>query len=100
MEKKPNKAITKKEEVQRSKDERIDEDFPGFPDPPSSEKTINPKTEEDKVAANLKTKNEPPASDEGASLGSANAFEATEGGDILRDELNDDKDDTKEESNY
>jgi hypothetical protein len=95
-----SKAMTKKEDVQRSKDERTDEDFPGYPHSPSGEKIINPKTEEDKAAANLKTKNETPSTDEEQSIGSANAFEATEGGDILREELDDDKDDKNKESYY
>jgi len=32
--------IKKKEDVPKSKDERIDQDFPGFPHPPSKESTI------------------------------------------------------------
>ena len=47
-----NQPIKGKEEVQRSNDEHIDQDFPGFPHPPSKENTI--------------------------SAGSANAFEGTE----------------------
>lgn len=34
------KPIKNKEEVQQSNDERIDEDFPGFPHPPSTEEAI------------------------------------------------------------
>jgi hypothetical protein len=51
--KKHTKPIRKKEEVQQSNDERIDQDFPGFPHPPSKKEII--------------THN-----------GSANAFEGTE----------------------
>jgi hypothetical protein len=91
--------ITKKEEVQGSKDEKIDQDFPGFPHSPSKEKTINPTTEEDKANANMKKKHETPASDDNDSVGSANAFEATEGGQTLREELDDDKDE-KNKKNY
>lgn len=34
------KPIKNKEEVQQSNDERIDQDFPGFPHPPSTEEAI------------------------------------------------------------
>ena len=102
MENKKNnksKAITGKEEVAKNKDKHIDQDFPGYPHQPSSEKTINPKTEEDKANANLKTKNDP-APEEEKSVGSANAFEATEGGEVLREELDDDKDEKKKKNYY
>jgi hypothetical protein len=49
---KKTKPIRKKEQVQQSNDERIDQDFPGFPHPPSKKEII--------------------------SNGSANAFEGTE----------------------
>ena len=52
MKKKNTGPIRKKEEVPQSNDERIDEDFPGFPHHPSKKETI--------------------------SNGSANAFEGTE----------------------
>src|SRR5690349_4453552 len=84
-----SKGIKGKEEVTRNKDKHIDQDFPGYPHQPSAEKTINPKTAEDKVNANIKTNNDPTPESE-QSVGSANAFEATEGGDVLREELNDD----------
>jgi len=48
----PNRPIKKKEEVQQSNDEHIDQDFPGYPHHPSKENVI--------------------------SNGSANAFERTE----------------------
>lgn len=35
-----NAPITRKAQVQESNDEHIDQDYPGFPDPPSNEKTI------------------------------------------------------------
>ncbi|HVV03157.1 MAG TPA: hypothetical protein VHC96_03000 [Puia sp.] len=38
--KKNTKPIRKKEEVQQSNDERIDQDFPGFPHPPSKKEII------------------------------------------------------------
>jgi hypothetical protein len=37
------KPITKKEQVQQSNDEKIDQDFPGFPHSPSTEETITKK---------------------------------------------------------
>jgi len=37
---KPTTPIKKKEDVPKSKDERIDQDFPGFPHPPSKESII------------------------------------------------------------
>ncbi len=61
-----NTPIRRKAQVQQSNDEHIDQDYPGFPDPPSKEKTIR--------------------------NGSAGAFEATEGArdDEDSDEDNDD----------
>ncbi len=35
--------IKTKEEVQESKDEKIDQDFPGFPHPPSTEEVVKHK---------------------------------------------------------
>jgi hypothetical protein len=94
------KGITQKEEVAANPDQRIDQDFPGFPHAPSNEKTIKPETEEDKVNANLKKKNNKPA-DENLSVGSANAFEATENEEVLRGELeNEDKGKDKKGNNY
>lgn len=34
------KPISNKEEVQQSNDQRIDQDFPGFPHPPATEEAI------------------------------------------------------------
>ena len=42
------KPITNKEDVQRSNDEHIDQDFPGFPHLPATQKNINPETEIEK----------------------------------------------------
>jgi hypothetical protein len=58
-----NAPIRRKAQVQQSNDEHIDQDYPGFPDPPSNEKTIR--------------------------NGSAGAFEATEG---TRDDEDSDED--------
>ena len=80
--------IDKKEEVQQTKDEHIDQDFPGYPHSPSREKTINPATKEDKANARL-IKKENHRDDEQNSDGSANAFGESEN-DVLRGELDDD----------
>jgi hypothetical protein len=40
MSKKANRPIRKKEEVQQSNDERIDQDFPGYPHHPAKKETI------------------------------------------------------------
>lgn len=50
---KNTKPIRTKEEVAQNPDERIDEDFPGFPHPPSEEKAIKPKTRQDKLTADV-----------------------------------------------
>jgi hypothetical protein len=51
------KPFKNEEEVQQSSDEHIDQDFPGFPHLPSTNKTIKPKTDTDKkVAGTLKNK--------------------------------------------
>lgn len=98
---KPNtkKGLTEKEEVAKNPDERIDQDFPGYPHSPARERTINPKTSEEKVNANLKKKNESLPADE-KSVGSANAFEATENREVLRAELNKNRKDEDKEEHY
>lgn len=55
MNKKATRPIRKKDEVQQSNDEHIDQDFPGFPHPPAKKETISHN-------------------------GSANAFDGTENG--------------------
>ena len=52
--KKPTNPITKKEDVQLSNDEHIDQDYPGYPHHPAKENIINPKTEEDILSADVK----------------------------------------------
>ena len=88
------KPLQNKEEVQKNSDEHIDQDFPGYPHAPSQEKTINPKTKEDRANAHLIKKEKPAGGDEQNSDGSANAFGESEN-DVLRGELDDD-----EEKNY
>src|SRR5581483_421070 len=39
--------VDKKEEVQKSKDKHIDQDFEGYPHHPAKENVIHPKTEND-----------------------------------------------------
>jgi hypothetical protein len=65
--KKQHQPIRNESEVQESNDERIDEDFPGYPHHPSKEKTINPKNLHDRRSADVDRHN-----------GSAHAFEGTE----------------------
>jgi hypothetical protein len=43
-----------KEEIQKSNDEHIDQDFEDYPHNPATENTINPKSEEDSITAGLK----------------------------------------------
>lgn len=87
---KKTNPIDTKEEVQKTKDEHIDQDFPNYPHPPSQEKTINPVTKEDKANARLiKKEKYKEDNDDLGSDGSANAFEKTED-DILRGEMDDD----------
>lgn len=92
-------GLTRKEDVPANKDKHIDQDFPGYPHQPAGERTINPQTEDDKINANLKTNNDPTPPEE-TSVGSANAFEATEGGNMLREELDDDNPSKDKQKNY
>ncbi|CAN5431570.1 hypothetical protein BH10BAC2_BH10BAC2_49740 [soil metagenome] len=75
---KPNDPIIKKEEVQQSNDEHIDQDFEGFPHAPAKEEHINPVTKEDKATANVEKNTQTSAVDETLSDGSGGAFDATE----------------------
>ncbi len=56
--KKHTDPIDKREKVQRSNDEHIDQDFEGYPKNPSRENIINPKTKEDKLTAKTVKPNE------------------------------------------
>lgn len=89
---KEEKSLQGKEEVQKNPDQRIDQDFPGYPHPPSQEKTINPKTKEDEANAHL-VKKEKNTGNEQDSDGSANAFGKSEN-DVLRGELDNDEEKT------
>lgn len=94
------KGLTKNEEVASNADKRIDQDFPGFPHAPSGEKNINPKTPEDKANANLTKKEEASLPPEDTSVGSANAFEATENSEVLRGESEQKKKDKKNKKTH
>lgn len=88
-----NSDPIQKENIQNHPDKHIDQDFSGYPHAPAKEEMITPKTKlEKKVAAvdskdgekiinpqaKKKTKSSATATGEGASDGSANAFDATE----------------------
>lgn len=45
------RPIRKKEDVQENTDNRIDQDFPGFPHAPAKEALINPRTKQDEKTA-------------------------------------------------
>ena len=53
MEEKKTNPIDSKEEVQQSKDEHIDEDFPGYPHYPAKEDILNPQNHTERVNANV-----------------------------------------------
>jgi len=92
--------IDKKEEVQKSKDEHIDQDFENFPHAPAKENVVHPKSEDDlKIAgsgdveefAHVKPEEKKDnADDKIIHTGSGGAFEATEevDHDDEEDELN------------
>jgi hypothetical protein len=80
--------IVKKEEVEKSKDKHIDQDFEGYPHHPAKENIIHPKTEDELQIAgsgdeeefkNVKPEiKEDDSSKEILHNGSGGAFEATE----------------------
>lgn len=85
-----NTPITQKKDIQSS-DNRIDQDFPGYPHAPSKEELIKPITKEQKKTASVNVKDgekiiPAPNKKKGSSIkkgeeesdGSANAFEGTE----------------------
>ncbi|HEX6168417.1 MAG TPA: hypothetical protein VFZ33_01910 [Chitinophagaceae bacterium] len=55
MNKKP-RPITKKEEVSENPDNKIDEDFKGYPHGQAKEEVIKPETDEEKKIADLDNK--------------------------------------------
>lgn len=85
---KMSNPITTGSEIASNPDKKIDEDFPGYPNNPSSKEAIQPKTATEKKTAAVNTKdgekrNTTPAKkkkdiDEQKSDGSGGAFGATE----------------------
>ena len=77
---KPN-PITKKEEVKQNPDNKIDQDFNGYPSGPAKDETIDPKTKDEKKIADIENKDgekriyKKTETDEQDSDGSANAFD-------------------------
>lgn len=74
------KPIKDKEEIRQNPDNKIDQDFTGYPAGPAKDETINPKTDADKKVADLNNKDgekrdKKDETDEQDSDGSANAFE-------------------------
>ena len=75
------KPITKKEEIRQNPDNKIDQDFNGYPSGPAKDETINPKTKDEEKIADLENKDgekrtyKKNETDEQASDGSANAFD-------------------------
>jgi hypothetical protein len=76
--------ITKKEEIQKNPDNKIDEDFKGYPHGPAKDETIKPGTKEQKKTADIDNKDgekkerkhfKKKVTDEQQSDGSANAFD-------------------------
>ena len=80
MAKKPN-PILKKEEIRQNPDNKIDQDFKGYPHGTAKEEIIRPKTEQEKKIADLDNKDGEKRiykkPDEQDPDGSANAFEGT-----------------------
>lgn len=78
---KHTKPIIEKEEIKQNPDNKIDQDFKGYPSGPAKDETINPKTEEEKKTADLENKDgekrvyNKTDTDEQDSDGSANAFD-------------------------
>jgi hypothetical protein len=74
--------IRDKEDVKRNPDNKIDQDFEGYPHGPAKDETINPKTQEQKRVADVDNKDgekrvyKKNKTDEQDSDGSASAFES------------------------
>ena len=67
-----------KEDVAKSSDNKIDQDFEGFPHGTAKEKLINPKTKQEKKVAAVNITDGEKQTDEQKSDGSGGAFAATE----------------------
>lgn len=79
-----DKAIRNKEEIQRHSDNKIDQDFEGYPQGPAKDETIKPKNSAEEQIAGTGVKDgekldvkpgERQSLDEQDSDGSANAFD-------------------------
>lgn len=74
------RPITKKEEIKQHPDNKIDQDFNGYPNGPAKDETINPATPQEERVADIDNKDgekriyKRNESDEQDSDGSANAF--------------------------
>lgn len=83
MQKDPNPLVDKKD-IPTNPDNKIDEDFPGFPHGNATEKLITPKTDLEKKVAGVnitdgeKINKDAGETDEAQSDASGGAFEATE----------------------
>ncbi|RYY62723.1 MAG: hypothetical protein EOO05_01650 [Chitinophagaceae bacterium] len=75
------------EDVKKSPDPKTDQDFPGYPDGPSTKEQVKPETPADKKSAGtdkrdgekkLDADKKPGTTNEAGSDGSANAFDRTE----------------------
>ena len=53
MEEKKNNPIDSDNKVQQSKDEHIDQEFPGYPHYPAKEDILNPENHTERVNANV-----------------------------------------------
>ena len=80
-----NNPITKKEEIAENPDNKIDEDFNGYPHGPAKDETIKPKTRNQQETSDTGKKDgekqnikpgERKSLDEQESDGSANAFDS------------------------
>ena len=73
--------IREKEEIKQNPDNKIDQDFKGYPSGPATDKTIKPQTKQEKQIADLDNKDgekriyKKSETDEQDSDGSANAFD-------------------------
>ena len=80
MKNKKTSPIKNKENIAQHPDNKIDQDFPGFPHAPSSIELIQPKTEEQKKSADIKNKDGEKAfngKNEQQSIGSGRASVST-----------------------
>lgn len=77
----------KEKDIQKQTDNKIDQDFPGFPYGTAAKEIITPATEEDKKIAALKIKDgekkngeekDKNQTDDSLSIGSGGAFDSTE----------------------